>query len=134
MKKKVQEGLFHLISHNLSFKIVSLIISIILWVAVLGRRDFIVTKSLEIDLVLSSRMQVSAQSTDRVKVKVFGPRAAVRKFIEGGYSQFITVDLSQKDVGRHKIILENERIDIPFGAKLLNIQPKEIDVELNLAR
>jgi YbbR domain-containing protein len=119
-----------LFTENLSFKFVSLIIALILWISILGRRDFIVTKVLEIDFVSSAETQVVWQTTDRIKVKVSGPRAALRKFVEGGFSSFLTIDLTKKPIGKHVISLETEKFDIPFGSKLINVQPREIEVEI----
>lgn len=117
-------------TENLSFKFVSLVIALILWVSILGRRDFIVTKVLEVDFVAAPTAQVSWQSAERIKVKVSGPRAALRKFIEGGFSTILTIDLSQRAPGKHLVSLDAERFDIPFGSKLVNVQPREIEVEI----
>jgi YbbR domain-containing protein len=117
-------------TENLSFKFVSLVIALILWVSILGRRDFIVTKVLEVDFVSAPTTQVAWQSADKIKVKVSGPRAALRKFIEGGFSTILTIDLSQRMPGKHVVSLDSERFDIPFGSKLVTVQPREIEVEI----
>jgi len=126
-------GLKDLFTENLSFKFVSLVIALILWVSILGRRDYIITKVLEVDFVTAAETQVIWQTADRIKVKVSGPRSALRKFMEGGFSSILTVDLSSKAAGKHLIALDSERFDIPFGSKLVGVQPREIEVELRSA-
>lgn len=119
-----------LFAENLSFKFVSLVIALILWVSILGRRDFIVTKVMEVDFIAAPTAQITWQSADKIKVKVSGPRAALRKFVEGGFSTIITIDLSRRVPGKHVVGLDSERFDIPFGSKLISVQPREIEVEI----
>ena len=46
---------------NFSYKLVALFISLILWMTILGRRDFQVTKSIELDLMPAVGMVILAQ-------------------------------------------------------------------------
>ena len=74
MKRKMT----HLFTENFSYKVVALFISLILWLTILGRRDFVMSKNIEIDLITSPGQAVVAQTTDQIKVKVSGPRTALK--------------------------------------------------------
>jgi YbbR domain-containing protein len=114
---------------NFSYKLVALFISLILWVTILGRRDFQVTKSVELDLVPPIGMVVDSQSVDHVKVKVAGPRTALRRFLESG-AGVLTVDLAGYDPGAHRVSIPTQKFDVPFGVKVISVRPSEIDVHL----
>lgn len=126
MKIKVKNLLFD----NLSYKIVSLFIALILWFTVLGRRDFQVTKNLEIDVTISAGLVLKSKSTDSIKVRVSGPRNALRKFIEGGAGQVISLDATKLTAGVHAITVPQHKLDLPFGVKLVSIKPAEVEIEL----
>ena len=75
---------------NTSYKIASLFIAILLWVTLIGRRDFIYTKTLDVELKTGMGISVATQTADRVRVRVSGSRAALKKYMETG-SQPITL-------------------------------------------
>ncbi|GIL18375.1 MAG: hypothetical protein BroJett040_21260 [Oligoflexia bacterium] len=126
MKSKV--GTFF--TENLSYKIVSLFIALILWVTILGRRDFTLAKNLEVEFFVAQNQTLISQSTDHIKVKVSGPRTALRKFIDSGVSQLVSVDLSGKPEGTYSVEIPLNRIDVPFGVKVLSIKPNQIQVQV----
>lgn len=120
-----------LLTENLSYKLVSLFIALILWITILGRRDFVVAKKVDIELIPPPGYSLSYQSTDQIKVKVSGPRTALRRFIESGVSQIVTLDLSARGGGRYQVEIPRGRVDIPFGVKLLSISPETVEVQVD---
>lgn len=119
-----------LFTENLSYKMVSLFIALILWITILGRRDFVVAKKVDIELIPPPGYAVVFQSVDTIKIKVSGPRTALRRFIENGVSQIVTLDLSSKGPGRYEVEIPRGRVDVPFGVKLVNLQPERIEVQI----
>lgn len=119
-----------IVVENFSYKIVALFISLILWVTILGRRDFQVTKTVDLDVVAPIGMVVESQSVEHVKLKVSGPRTALRKFLETGAAPVLTVDLAGADVGVHRVPIPTQKIDLPFGVKLISVRPSEVEVKL----
>ena len=65
---------------NASYKLVALFISLILWMSILGQRDFVVTKEVEIEFNLKTGYMISSQSVDKVKVKLSGAQILLKKF------------------------------------------------------
>lgn len=119
-----------LFTENLSYKVVSLFIALILWVTILGRRDFTLTKNLEIEFFVSQNQTLISQNSDHIKVKVTGSRTALRKFIDSGVSQLVSIDLSNRGEGTYNVEIPINRIDVPFGVKVLSIKPSQIQVQV----
>ena len=113
---------------NFSYKLVALIISLILWLSLLNRREFIATKELEVDIVTAENMVIMGQTSDRLKVKISGPQPLLKKYKES--SQVIAFDMSDKGVGFYDIEVSGSKIDVPNGIKILGIRPNTIHVEI----
>ncbi len=119
-----------LVADNFSYKLVSLFIALILWLTILGRRDFSLTKTVEVELIPSVGSVVTSQSTDSVKVKVTGPRTALKKFMESGMSQLISIDISRKGEGDVEIEIPIKQIDVPFGVKVISVKPNFVRAQV----
>jgi YbbR domain-containing protein len=114
------------LTENLSYKVVSLFIALILWLTILGRRDFSLTKSVDVELLPGSQQTITAQSAENVKVKVTGSRTALKKFMETGMSQMISIDISQRGEGDIEVEVPLKQIDVPFGVKIISVKPTVI--------
>ncbi len=117
-------------TQNLAYKGVSLVIALILWATILGRRDFVITKDVEVEVSVAAHMQVLKISSERVRLKVSGSRNNLRRFIENGASQVVVVDATGKDPGAYDLQIPTYRLDLPFGVKLLSVKPEKIQVEI----
>ena len=113
---------------NLSYKLVSLFIAIILWLTILGRRDFVLNRVMDVEVLAGAGQVITAQSVDKVRVKVVGPRTALRKFADSSLSQQITLDSTQLSEGEHEIEIPYNKIDVPFGVKVLQVRPTSVRV------
>ena len=118
------------ITENFSYKVVALFISLILWLTILGRRDFVLSKNIDLDLITAPGTQVVAQTTDHIKVKVSGPRSALKKFMESSLSQNINLDISHKGEGVVYVDIPLNKIEVPLGVKILGVRPNQIQVEV----
>ena len=126
MKLRVKDLLFE----NLSYKLVSLFIALILWLTILGRRDFTLTKSIEVEMIPGANQAVISQSVDTVKVKVSGPRTALKKFMDSGIGQLMSVDISKLGDGDLDVQVPIRQIDVPFGVKVISVKPSVIRVRV----
>lgn len=111
------------VTENLSYKFVALFIALILWLTILGRRDFSLTKNIEVELIPGFNQVVISQSVETVKVKVSGPRTALKKFMDSGLSQLVSIDISKKGDGNLDIEVPMKQIDVPFGVKVISVKP-----------
>ncbi len=118
------------ITENFSYKVVALFISLILWLTILGRRDFVLSKNIDIELITAPSKQVFAQTSDHIKIKVSGPRSALKKFIDSSFSQSMTIDISQRGEGVIYVDIPLNKIEVPLGVKILGVRPNQIQAEV----
>lgn len=126
MRFKVKD----LFLENLSYKVVSLFIALILWLTILGRRDFTGTRNVEVDVVVASQYVLQSQSSDHIKVKISGPRTALRRFMDSGSAQVLTLDLSNYNEGQYDVEVPLQKIDIPFGVKIVSVKPNHLQIKI----
>ncbi len=126
MKKKWQDS----VTENFSYKVVSLFIALILWLTILGRRDFSLSKNIEVELIPGPNQAVVSQSVESVKVKVSGPRTALKKFMDSGLSQLVSVDVSKKGTGDVDVEIPIRQIDVPFGVKVISVRPSVVHAKV----
>ena len=119
-----------MITENGSYKLVALFVTLILWVTILGRGDIVMTKDVGLDFILPPSMQIADNKADRqVTVKVSGPRMALKKFTQNPVT--ITLDLSRSQEGPVSAAITPKNVEVPFGVKVLSVQPDTINVRLS---
>jgi hypothetical protein len=127
---RLSQYLKHALFDHWSFKLVALFIALILWLTILGRRDFVLSKSIDVEVVVPQGLTLVVQSVDRVKVKVSGPRTALKRFMDSGLSQMVTVDAGGKGEGEYELEIPVAKIDVPFGVRVLQVRPSSVKVQL----
>lgn len=113
---------------NISYKIVSLFVALILWISILGRRDFVTTKEMDVQIVLPPGYMVAGQSHDKLRVKISGAQPVLKKYKDS--FKKVLFDLSDSGEGLVEIDVPNSRIDVPAGVRVLNVKPNVIRVEI----
>ncbi len=112
---------------NGSYKIVALFISLILWLTILGRRDFVFSKNIDIEIQTSSELSVIEQSHSFVRVRVTGPRASLKKFMESNSNQAILLDISSMGEGKIEIPISEKKLDLPLGVRVVSLKPQKVE-------
>lgn len=115
-------------AENWGYKLVALSITLILWLTVLSRRDFVLSKDIDLDLQLGPTLSLVSQSADKIRVRVSGSRQLLKRFKED--SQVMILDISELPDGVHDVDIPVQKIDIPQGLKLLSVKPNRIRVEI----
>lgn len=115
-------------SDNLSYKFVALGVAVILWMSMLGRRDSTLVKDFELQVRLSSSMELGSPVPEIVKVEISGPRVALKKINQ--IDPVYTLDLTTARPGRQIVPLRREGLSLPIGARVLTIEPHEFPVIL----
>lgn len=113
---------------NLSYKFVALGVAVILWISMMGRKDSTLVKDFELQLLLAPRIELETPVPQNVKVEVAGPRVALKKINQ--MNPVFTVDLTGARVGRQVVQLNRDALNLPIGARVLNIEPREFVVVL----
>jgi YbbR domain-containing protein len=115
-------------SENFSYKIVALLITLILWVIILGSKDAIVTKKVAIEFLLPKNMIIVNSVPHELSFKVSGPRIALKKFSE--QKEPLTIDLTSGLPGLTTIKVHPDSINVPLGIRVLALAPSTITPKL----
>lgn len=113
---------------NLSYKIVALFVTLVLWLTMLSRKDTVLSRELPVQYLISQNHNLGNEARKRARVKVSGSRAALKKFSQS--DEGITVDLTRLSAGRHIVRLNQEILNLPLGVKVLSIEPDEIEANI----
>lgn len=120
----------NMLLENGSYKLVALFVTLILWVTILGRRDFVLSKDMDIEFLLPRTIAIAESNRlRRVTVKVSGPRVALKKFAQNPGT--ITIDLGrQAEPGPVKAVITPRNVEVPFGVKVISVTPDTINIRL----
>ncbi|MCB0364541.1 MAG: hypothetical protein H6624_06225 [Bdellovibrionaceae bacterium] len=116
------------IGEDTSYKIVALFVTLVLWVTILGRKNSVVNKDMDLEILVRPNHVITNQIRKKVRVQLSGPRMVLKKFAQS--DQSYTVDLFDSDPGKHRINLKNSNMDLPVGLKVISVSPKTIVVQL----
>jgi YbbR domain-containing protein len=116
------------LTDNLSYKFVALGVAIILWMSMMGRKDSTLVKDFELQVLLGPNLEMETSIPQLVKVEVVGPRVALKKINQ--MSPVFTVDLTSARAGRQVIQLSREGLNLPIGARVVSLEPREFMVVL----
>jgi YbbR domain-containing protein len=116
------------ITENGSYKLVALFVTLILWVTILGRRDFVLSKDVDLEFLLPRHMVIAENINRQVDVKVSGPRMALKKFAQNPGT--IVIDLGQSHLGPNRAVISPKNVEVPFGVKVLAVTPDVINITL----
>lgn len=129
MKRSFVSQIWGLLAENFSYKIVSLFIALILWVTILGRRDFTYVKTIDLEFKVASGYSIVAKP-EEVRLRVSGTRMALKKFIEMTGDDPLTIDLTDRRAGRVEMDVPLSQLDIPSGLRILSVRPALIRAEI----
>lgn len=119
----------NLLFDNFAYKTVSLFVALVLWLAILGRRDFVSTKEVELLFTPAKGHMVMSQSADKIKVKISGSQATIKKNRER--FQSIMIDVSGMSDGNHEVDISNQNFDLPAGIRILSVRPNVVNIEIS---
>jgi YbbR domain-containing protein len=118
-----------LVFENGIYKVIALIITMILWVTVLSRRDVILTKAVDVDFVTGDRLVLLNDPRPSVEFRIAGSRIAMKK-LENQVIDPLQIDLSSVDPGRRVISIPDNSLVLPLGAKVVGISPSRLTIDL----
>jgi len=121
---KAQMGL----SENASYKIVALLITLILWVIILGSKEDSLLKHIPTNYVLPRGMALTNQVPTSVDFRFTGPRLPLKRFSES--IEPLTIDLSSQPEGPAPFRIHPDNIDVPPGIRVISVTPATITANL----
>lgn len=126
----MRQGIKGVVLENFSYKVVALFIALILWLTILGRRDFVMSKTVELEFLMNPQYELIGPTAKEVVLKVSGSRSALKKFSSSSVSELITIDVGDRAAGRVDLEIPTDKITLPFGVKLISVKPSVIRAEI----
>lgn len=123
------ETLKEALSNNGSYKVVALLITLILWITVLGNKDQILNQNVQLSFVLPENHIVSNAVTNQVQIQISGSRLSLKKLSKG--IEPIQINLSDIKAGRTIVSIPTDSIDLPFGSQIVNVNPASVVVDID---
>jgi YbbR domain-containing protein len=112
-------------------KIVSLFLSVFIWIYVLNSEKIKFEKTVELDYILPVDMMFADNPPREVTFSIEGPRAFVRTVMER--SDRMIIDLNKTNTKRQlkfSFDVHSTQLDLPIGMKVERIQPRKLQVAL----
>ncbi len=117
------------ILHNWSLKLLSLLISLFLWVTYMTEPVAEVGYMVPIEFLnVPPRLELAGDVPTQVHVRVRGRSALLRRLARADLG--ITVDLAGKQAGDQDIQITPQDVDAPYGARVVSIMPADLHVRL----
>lgn len=108
---------------------IAAVISLLLWITVLGGKKVEITKRVALDYQLPKDLTISNQAPREVTFRVSGPRAFIRELEERALS--IPIDLASAKVGDYEVLVREEMLDVPIGLKVVSVSQTTIPLRLD---
>lgn len=121
--------MFKLLSENWTFKLVSLVLALMLWMFIMGERRLEVGYRVPLELQnIPKELMVANEVPSLVDVRVSGPRTLQMKVSPNDIS--IIVDLVDLKPGLTTFKQLEERLNLPSGLRVTRLSPSFIDLKL----
>ncbi len=117
------------LSLNMPLKLLSVLIAIVLWFAVLGSRNVEINKEVSIEIITPEDLIVSNEVPDKVNFRMSGPKAFLRSILNRKEDP-IRINFSNAKAGVSTYRLFQDNIQVPMGVKVLTVNPSSIAVKL----
>lgn len=123
--EKLQDKLYE----NGSYKVVALLITLILWITVLGNKDQILNQHVKLNFNLPKDHIIANGVTDQVQLQISGSRLSLKKLAKG--IDPIDIDLEDARPGRTIVTIPTDKIILPFGAHISSVNPATLVVDID---
>jgi YbbR domain-containing protein len=123
--EKIKENLYE----NGSYKVVALLITMILWITVLGNKDQILNQNLKLNFILPKNKIIANGIADQAQVQISGSRLSLKKLAKG--LDPIDINLEDAKPGRTIVTIPTDKIILPFGAQIVSVNPATLVVDID---
>ena len=116
------------IAHNSSYKLIALMITLLLWLLVIGREHKVESKEFPVEITPPAGYIVSKVEPETITVKVKGhPKLMNRFFLHQRNIEFVIDSYRKKNL---RLRITEDKINLAFGVKLVSLSPRMVFVEL----
>ena len=118
------------ITDNMSYKFVALFITLILWLTVLGKRDFNYEAEMKVSYRLSSAYAFETTPPSTIKVFVRAKRKQIKQLKKFLNSEILDIRVPRQSTGRVELYISEQDLGLPDGLRVLKIEPHRIEVQI----
>jgi len=118
----------HIFVENISYKLLALLISIVLWLFIMTRDDAQQELQLGVDIGLPDNYSLVHLEPDVVDVVVKGNPRLIRRYAKDRPGIKFVIYNTKNTVLRLR--LKEEKLDLPFGIQLVSMNPRYIKIEM----
>ncbi|GEM_PF-3640236 len=127
MRLSVVKKLFY---QNSSAKISAFVIALILWFALINKREFETSKMYDVEFIVPIQAAIADLSVSRIKVTVASNRVLLKKLNSNHEPSVIFLDASHLSLGQHRIRIDKSNIELPIGIKVISIIPSVVEFQI----
>lgn len=111
------------------YKLVALFVALVIWASTLwGQKDIVWIRDMDVEILLRPQMTLVGKSLSSVKVKLAGPKTALRKLRNS--PNVITLNLNNLEAGKHVVEISDSWMDLPIGVKFLSAEPNKVKLNV----
>lgn len=125
---KVKKALVEFITEDYSYKLVALLITLLIWLLVMGREHVQMEHEIYVQMQVPDNFIVESRSPESVRVKLKGPPKILKRYIQS--RQDIVIRIKKPWVGSHRIKITSQDLHLPFGLRLVTVSPKYLKADL----
>jgi YbbR domain-containing protein len=115
-------------NENSSYKVVALLITLILWVVIMGTKEASLTKIFVVNYILAKDMEIVNSVPHEVAFRIAGSRLALKKLAE--MNEPLSIDLASLGEGLTTVRIHNDSVNIPAGLRVLTVAPNLVTPRL----
>ncbi len=117
---------------NLTLKLFSLLIALLLWLFVLGAEGVTATVEIPVFFKVAEDKVLVSDVPDKIKIVVSGPWAAIKGW--DTKSLTVEIDLTKTDLGPSVIYFEENLFNLPISLNLTRVNPSQLAISLALKK
>ncbi|MCB0421337.1 MAG: hypothetical protein KDD61_10085 [Bdellovibrionales bacterium] len=111
------------IMSNGTYKVIATVVTVVLWVSFVGRRETL-SRDIDIQYLISPKQMIANSVATQVRVKIEGPRISLTRYSQK--ESVFKIDLVNKELGWNRIQLTADGLDLPVGVRFVSVTPNVI--------
>lgn len=112
-------------------RLFSLLAAFFIWIYVVSSAEILISQTVPLQIQVPETYAIKNFMEKEVQYRLKGPGLFVRKFIEQNLLLNIQAkDYYKKGKTKYRIAFDRSRIKLPLGVELVDIQPRQIFIEL----
>ncbi len=116
------------LSSDRGYKLVSFFVAVSIWFVMVGKKDSVLVKELNVVFVTEKGLSVSKSSSDRVQVKLEGPKVSLLKL--RSMTDSLVIDVKKYEKGSHRVKVPKDSLSLPVGVNISEVRPQGLWIKV----